>query len=195
MDTVREVAAEKKVILLDVQKFWQTEHAQDNSDGWMQADGVHPSAQGYLEWAKFLVKQLNIWNEDSALANTSKASVERYGSPLTEVPVTQNVPEVLKKQPPHQANLVFNHAQTTSESCSPQIKDDQAAQVASFGKQNFTVRFKAASAQTGTLISFADKDSNLQLRLDIAEGESSKFSVNSKPVILTVFTFTKAPRR
>ena len=188
MDTVREVAAEKKVILLDVQKFWQTEHASDNSDGWMQGDGVHPSAQGYLEWAKFLVKQLNIWNEDSALANTSKAYVERYGSPLTDVPVTQNVPEVLKKQPPHPANLVFNHAQTTSESCSPQIKDDQAAQVASFGKQNFTVRFKATSTQTGTLISFADKDSNLQLRLDIAEGGKFKVQRQFKTGKLDGFT-------
>jgi len=191
MQTVREVAAEKKVILLDVQKFWQAEHTPDNSDGWMQADGVHPSAQGYLEWAKFLVKQLNIWNENSTLANTSKAYVERYGSPLTEVPVTQNVPEALKKQPPHQANLVFNHAQTTSESCTPQIKDDEAAQVAPFGKQNFTVRFKATSTQTGTLISFADKDSNLQLRLDIAEGGKFKVQRQFKTGNLDGFTLQK----
>lgn len=191
MQTVREVAAEKKVILLDVQKFWQAEHTPDNSDGWMQADGVHPSAQGYLEWAKFLVKQLNIWNENSTLANTSKAYVERYGSPLTEVPVTQNVPEALNKQPPHQANLVFNHAQTTSESCTPQIKDDEAAQVALFDKQNFTVRFKATSTQTGTLISFADKDSNLQLRLDIAEGGKFKVQRQFKTGNLDGFTLQK----
>lgn len=166
MQTVRDLAAEKNVILIDVHQFWKDAHNRQNLDGWMQADNVHPTAQGYLEWAKFIIQQLEMWNADSELANTALATVECYGQPLTE-PTNLTSPRlanVLFGGSPVEMAVNIAQATSTTSACAVIAKDDVATSVADLTEQNITVRFKANN-QYGTLISFADRDSNMNLRI------------------------------
>lgn len=173
-DVIRNVAIEKNVILLDVNQYWDDTHTRDNSDGWMVTDDVHPSAQGYLEWAKFVLKQLDMWDETSELAHTHSAAVEKSGTaPLAPAPPEppKQEPEALESKPRHTALLNYSIATDTSTVCAPSSKDGDAAQIASASASNITFRFKTTDAnQTGTIVSFSDADSKAQYRIDLVNG-------------------------
>lgn len=173
-DAIRNVAIEKNAILLDINQYWDDTHTRDNSDGWMVTDGVHPSAQGYLEWAKFVLKQLDMWDETSNLARTHSAAVEKSGTaPLAPAPPEppKQEPETLESTPKHTAILNYSIATDTSTVCMPVSKDGDAAQIAGASASNITFRFKTTDMnQTGTIVSFSDADSKAQYRIDLVNG-------------------------
>lgn len=78
-NAIRSVAADKGVILIDINQYWKNELSlgTDVFGEWMpQEDGIHPNSFGHLVWAKYLFEQLNIYDENSSVCSMGKEDID-----------------------------------------------------------------------------------------------------------------------
>ena len=72
MDIVREVARENNVMLIDHYSHWEElEKENSNLKNELLNDLIHPNENGHLEMAKFIFKELDIFDEESYTCNLS----------------------------------------------------------------------------------------------------------------------------
>lgn len=78
-NAVRSVASDKGAILIDINQHWRDELSlgTDVFAEWMPSDdGIHPDANGHLDWAKYIFKQLDIYDENSAICSMTKEDLD-----------------------------------------------------------------------------------------------------------------------
>ncbi len=80
MDILREVARENDVMLIDHYSHWGgLEKEISNIKNELLSDLIHPNEKGHLEMAKFIFKELDIFEEESYTCNLSyPIKVENY---------------------------------------------------------------------------------------------------------------------
>lgn len=70
MDAIREIAKNKNVTLIDHYRKWEEiEKENPNIKNEFLNDSIHPNEKGHLEMVKFILKELEIFKEDSYICN------------------------------------------------------------------------------------------------------------------------------
>lgn len=70
MEAIREIAKKKNVTLIDHYRKWEEiEKENPNIKNEFLNDSIHPNEKGHLEMVKFILKELEIFKEDSYICN------------------------------------------------------------------------------------------------------------------------------
>ena len=66
---IRDVAAAESVILIDHNKYWNTNIPDEKTLKLWQGDAIHPGGKGHLEMAKLIFRTFNIFDPESPCCN------------------------------------------------------------------------------------------------------------------------------
>lgn len=65
LDAIRSIAAQREVLLVDFNLYWQQNQGQLKK---MMSDPIHPNEAGHLTWCRFLLRSLGMLEDESQLA-------------------------------------------------------------------------------------------------------------------------------
>lgn len=188
IDTVRKVSSDKNVTLIDHYAHWeQLESENPNIKNEFLNDSIHPNEKGHLEMAKLILRELEVFEEDSYTCNLAyPITIENDLGRSVNTTYYPRYEGVQDKTPLVNYNLDRNFNGDYVD------KSEDLSKVSNLSNGTIVSRFKVENNRNAqTILSISDsKDESSNMTLAI-NGGSIHFSVRDNNGFSTNITTTK----